>query len=341
MRELSEIEARLKSIYAIHPAGVDYTHIYADQLPEIAERAGVSVSTLAPHPLNDELLEEEYFQRGDNVAVFRHIRYLPPVLHKHNFFELIYVNRGKCGNYIDEKMISMEQGDLCIISPKHIHALSAYSDDADIWNILIRISTFETTFFDVISDKDVLSAFFMHCLYGGQDKSCLLFHTGGVENGRLHYLLEALMEEYGTKKKYRSRMLDSLLSMIFVTLLREHEEDVAFPMGEKERSGDNPMQLLSYIQRNFAFLTLQDLAAHFGYSVRHTARMLKDSTGQNFGDIVRDLRLHKAAELLSNPDLAIPDIIETVGYSDVSAFYRAFKTYYGMNPATYRRKHRS
>lgn len=42
---------------------------------------------------------------------------------------------------------------------------------------------------------------------------------------------------------------------------------------------------------------MQELAVHFGYSVRHTARLLKESTGQNFGEIIRDLKLRKAAAL--------------------------------------------
>ncbi len=49
-------------------------------------------------------------------------------------------------------------------------------------------------------------------------------------------------------------------------------------------------------------------------------RLLKESTGQNFGEIIRDLKLRKAAELLANRDSSIPEVMEAVGYSDVSAF---------------------
>lgn len=68
---------------------------------------------------------------------------------------------GSCTNYILEQTIQMKTGDICIIAPDTPHAISVFSDDSVIFNIILRTSTFETAFFGTLSDNDVLSDFFM------------------------------------------------------------------------------------------------------------------------------------------------------------------------------------
>ena len=57
------------------------------------------------------------------------------------------------------------------------------------------------------------------------------------------------------------------------------------------------------------------------------------------GSITRRLKLQKAAGLLQNQALTVSQVAQTVGYVDMSTFYTAFKQYYKMNPAEFRRAH--
>ena len=86
----------------------------------------------------------------------------------------------------------------------------------------------------------------------------------------------------------------------------------------------------------YTHISVRELAAFFHYSERQISCLIKEYTGMNFPDLIRHLKLSRACELLTNPDLPVTTVMETVGYADLSSFYKAFKACYGMTPAQFR-----
>ena len=334
MKPFSDFELKLRDICLAHPESFKRNYITKDELNLLSQRINMDFSDMLTIPFDESLDENSFFKEGENVAIVEHARYLPPLIHSHAFFELVYVREGSCTHYMDDKAHALTAGDICIIAPNHIHALAAFTDDADIINLQIRTSTFEKSFLGILSDRDVLSDFFMHCLYNIKGQTCITFRCS--EDLYLKSLSNLLAQEFNTSNKYRGRMMDSLISTFFIQLLREHEKDVVLDPDNKSPNDDNLILMLQYIQNNYATLSLSELARFFGYSTRHITRLIKESTGKNFSDITKELRMKKAAELLKNRELPITTIIETLGYTDLSTFYKAFKGYYGVAPAKYR-----
>jgi YesN/AraC family two-component response regulator len=58
-------------------------------------------------------------------------------------------------------------------------------------------------------------------------------------------------------------------------------------------------------------------------------------TGSSPGDLLRIMRLKKAAELLLTGNLNIAQVMYEVGYQTPAYFARRFREYYGMNPSEY------
>ena len=69
------------------------------------------------------------------------------------------------------------------------------------------------------------------------------------------------------------------------------------------------------------------------------SRILKDYIGKSFINIIQDIKTQKACELLRNANISINNIIDIVGYSNTSHFYRVFKKQYNMTPVEYRNKY--
>ena len=65
-------------------------------------------------------------------------------------------------------------------------------------------------------------------------------------------------------------------------------------------------------------------------------KAIKEETGKTFNELRQDLRLSRAADLLRQTDTPLQRIAMDLGYSDVSHFYRNFKSRYGMTPNQYR-----
>ena len=337
MSPLNPIEQTLKNICEANPEIYNVHYLNDEDFNEITRRIGLNLKVILDLPFDDSLTEDDFFEEGENVSLLTHARYLPPLIHKHVFFEMIYVREGNCINYLNNREYNLSKGDICIIAPNHAHALYAFTDNVNVINIQMRKSTFESSFFDILKEKDILSDFFMHGLHDMTGNACLTFRTGDDE--LLFKMSEAMLNEINNHYKYRGKMLDSLVSTFLIHLLREHEKDIVVSPESRTKNDDNLILMLQYIQSNYATLSLTELARFFGYSTRHVSRLLKENTGKSFADITKELRMKNAAKLLTNPNNTIADVMEAVGYSDMSTFYKAFNSYYNDSPANYRSKY--
>lgn len=82
-------------------------------------------------------------------------------------------------------------------------------------------------------------------------------------------------------------------------------------------------------------LTVEQVAAEVGISRVHLHRKLKELTGQTSRDFIRNLRLKKAAEMLSEKKYAIAELADAVGFQSASSFATAFKDLFGVSPSEY------
>jgi YesN/AraC family two-component response regulator len=87
-------------------------------------------------------------------------------------------------------------------------------------------------------------------------------------------------------------------------------------------------------------LTVEQVAAEAGISRVHLHRKLKELTGQTSRDFIRNLRLRKAAEMLSEKKHAISELADAVGFQSASSFATAFKDLFGVSPSEYGQQHK-
>lgn len=94
---------------------------------------------------------------------------------------------------------------------------------------------------------------------------------------------------------------------------------------------------LNYIENNFSTkLSLSEVAEKTYVSQWHLSKLLNRHTGKNFSEILNNIRINKAKELLKDPSLRIGDIAETVGFMDIAHFSRVFKKLAGISANEYR-----
>lgn len=81
--------------------------------------------------------------------------------------------------------------------------------------------------------------------------------------------------------------------------------------------------------------TMADVARKLGMSVRSLHRAL-EADGTKFNDLVDDVRREFSQRYLSRAGLNISEVSYLVGFSDTSAFFKAFKRWTGQAPGEYR-----
>ena len=83
-------------------------------------------------------------------------------------------------------------------------------------------------------------------------------------------------------------------------------------------------------------LTIDTLAARFGYTSNYFARIFRDIKGVSINEYIRKTRIDRAKQLLSETSLAVNDVAEMVGYMNKNYFFFSFKKETGLTPLSYR-----
>ena len=81
--------------------------------------------------------------------------------------------------------------------------------------------------------------------------------------------------------------------------------------------------------------SFEELAKELGMSVPTLRRRLRGE-GQSFGTIKDELRFVAAERLLQENRLSVAEVATELGYSEPSAFYRAFHKWMGQSPGRFR-----
>lgn len=99
---------------------------------------------------------------------------------------------------------------------------------------------------------------------------------------------------------------------------------------------------LSYMQLHLGERMSEEMLAQFcNLRPLQFSRLFKKAYDVTFQEMLQQLRIQEAAQLLDNPDLQILDIALTVGYRDHSYFCRVFKKYMGVTPKAYQEQQAS
>ena len=282
--------------------------------------------------ITPKVKERDIFPNSGDVFIIRHPRYTRPAPHIHNYFEINYVASGSCTFVFEKSKRTMQEGELCIIAPSSEHDL-VIDDDSTVFCIMLRKSTFDTTFFSLLSRKDLLSYFFRTILQDDSHANYLLFFS---ENNKwLKQIIHNAMGESYKNDSYSNACCISWINLLFSNLLRNYSKTLQF---YDYQMGADFSLVLQYIQHNYQTLTLASLAELFHYSEPHLCTLIKQNTGHNFTGLIKRLRLAEAIDYLTNTNLKIGEIAEKVGYNSADHFSRVFRSTYKMSPQEYRKQ---
>ena len=85
-------------------------------------------------------------------------------------------------------------------------------------------------------------------------------------------------------------------------------------------------------------ITIETLSRQFHMNATTLKSVFKSVYGNSLASHIKEHRMERAAELLTETGLTIADIARQVGYDSQSKFTAAFKSQYGLLPKEYRRQ---
>lgn len=336
-RPLNGDEKLLRQAYLHGPAALwEKPMSYAEY--EQYDRDGLIAHIPTSHYYRDMTLERrgvtiEDVKNDNQALVSLHNRYSYPVLHNHNYVEIVYVAAGDCVNLFENTSFPMKTGDICILAPNSLHALSCTNDASCILNIMVNRRFFDKRFLSLLRGGELLVTYLEGILFEREVSPYILFPTG--EDSLLHGMAQAMLTEILHKPYAYERSLVLVISQFLLQLVREYESAAIVPGKSGSTQNDLIVGVLSYLSVHYNQATLSETAQYFGYSPSYLSRMLREQTGKTFNTIIAQIQMERAVQLLTLGEKSLTEIAQEVGCFDTSHFNKKFKAAYGISPRQY------
>lgn len=271
---------------------------------------------------------------------FLAIERCPMRLNRHNYFELLYCHSGEITLQVQERNVTVKEGDLFIIGSTLFHR--AVENGHTRRKAVVVYFLPDLIYRDGMVDEEAteyLSPFL------NQDSS--FTHVVPAETGLplqvLHWI-EQIHKEFPPVSSEARLGVKTYLRMILV-LLRKHYKDAQRIKGvftRRQRDLDRLRPLFEFIDQHFAErISLGDASTIAGMSSSHFKRFFRQVTGQPFVTHLNRFRVARAQGLLALTDKSIAEVSQDVGFCDQSYFGIVFRKFVHMPPLLYRQSHRA
>lgn len=288
-------------------------------------------------PAEAAYINEDFFLLGhENVTMRKNLRYMPLLMHGHQFIEIDYVLNSADSELItDAGRQKLSDGDIILCPPNFIHCFQTTSDHAVILDFFMRVTTFDSVFFQLINNDNYLSTVFSNALYNSEG-NYILWHCR--DDSQIEDLVLESFKEWQDKQAYCDQMLEIKIMNILLLLMRNHDKDAIFSKPPIESTLPIFQSMHNYILVHCQEVTLSSMATHFGYSERQIIRILKKSSGKGFSELLQDIRMNKAIQLIKAQHLSISQIATVLGYASTPYFRKVFMNTFSFTPEEFQKR---
>ena len=240
--------------------------------------------------------------------------------HWHDRLELHLVTSGSLELCCNEENISINLGELSIVSPTMLHSGRSGKDGNECYVIMFEIAD--------LYNGTVSAKQYIEPIINGKIKfKCKTNNTQIVE------LANQIVEMQLNHKNYHPLETVGRLYLL-LGLLCEYCIDDSNSSTQTFESFDN---VINYINSNFIKnISSSSISRHFGYDESYFCRKFKKATGVTVTNYIKTQRLEHARRLLEKTKESIRHIAMSCGFIDAAYFTNCFKSIYKLSPTKYR-----
>lgn len=250
--------------------------------------------------------------------------------HTHQFAELVYTISGNGIHIVDGQEYHVKSGDLLIINYHRRHEVRPL-ENLYYCDIMLQPEYINETL------KGTEDLFLLLQLGDFSDLSNevvrdhIFLHLDAEEQKKMEFLLNWTAKEQKEQMLSGKLICRSALHLILSMVFRE--------MARKQQ-GPLPLNamLLTYLKENcHEKLSVDEIASQCGYSATYFSRLFKKYTGVAPVKYLANCRIEKAQQLLTQTSKTVEAIMEECGYTNRTAFFKAFTQKHGCTPLQYRK----
>ncbi len=267
--------------------------------------------------------------------------------HTHEFFEMVYVRRGRGLHIFEGRPTPVRAGDLYVISPGETHGYAMIDGgELHIVNVLWLPALVEDMLrAEAAVDPSLRGAhglLYVEPMLRRETRFANRLRLSGSAAYRIETLLDEMRREQTLLAPGCRLLLRHLFCTLLVLLSRAYEaqtERAPSPVSSRSPQQEAVARALQYIEENYARpLRVNEIAAHVALSPSRLAHLFKAGTGRGPIAYLQEFRIARACAELWNGARPVGEIAAGCGFDDARFFRRAFRRHTGCSPTEYRRQ---
>lgn len=258
--------------------------------------------------------------------------------HKHNFFELVYILKGRGTHILNDNGYGYDEGSLFLLTPEDYHSFQI--QDFTVFCII----TFNKIYFSQENKHK-------HGLLDFSElfkKLEIIFYNANHRQGEavrnvedkvlINVIIKRIIEEIKNKDSFYEVIIQNSVFLLLNIIARNIQKNLtaAFKYTQpKSEIGE----IVSYIQQNIYDknkLTVEVIADNFYKSRNYISQYFKDETGQTLKDYILQYKLNLIKNRLLHSNLTISQIADELQFTDESHLNKIFKLTYKQTAKQFR-----
>ncbi|WP_286751648.1 MULTISPECIES: AraC family transcriptional regulator [Sphingobacterium] len=252
-------------------------------------------------------------------------------LHKHNFFELIYVMKGSGIHNINHNRFHFSEGDVFLLTPEDAHTFEV--DTPARFCIIDFTKNFFSKSRGIGESKAEVTDLYKQLEY--------IFHnhhniTGNIiprqDKTIVRALINQLVKEKKKKQFFDEAIIQDIIFLLLHLIARNIQQNITLFI-KKENPKSKIHEITAFIQQHIyenELVKVNNIASHFGKSPDHLTRYFKAETGSTVKDYIIKYKLTLVKTRLKFSDLTISEIADELNFTDESHLNKIFKAAFGM-----------
>jgi AraC-like DNA-binding protein/quercetin dioxygenase-like cupin family protein len=246
----------------------------------------------------------------------------------HDFWEYVYVNKGKL--YVDtcNKIIQLNEGEFILHAPNDYHRHFVLDNSANIY-----IASFGC-------DYKGLQQISIEPIMLNQKAKNLIRESIQIASKIFDkYKNNVGFYKYENYNKLYEQLLSNCLESILITIINQRENDRIFIEPSNDLDNKNALlikNVIQYLNNNiYDNISINDICKEFHVCKTSLANKFKKSTSKSIIDYFNHIKVLKSMQLLTDGKLNIGEVAIMLQYSSSQYFCKIFKKYTGVSPRTF------
>lgn len=249
---------------------------------------------------------------------------------KHNFYELMYVDRGEITVNRDNEKFLLKENQLVLFSPNQFHSLKADNKIAP--NTIIVSFECDAKKLENLKNKIYYINDYQRSLLAGILKEARNSFSTDLSDPQYRKLTKKHKKTTGSQQ-----MLLCYIQLLLFELLRDNGYTKTGKSSVLRNEYNKKFKsLTSWIDKNIdKKFTINDLCVFAMTNKKTLENIFKEYSGLSAIDYCRKRKTEFAKRLLREDNFNISQISEKLGFSSVHYFSRTFKNIENMTPTEY------